>query len=154
MCDKKTKTLRTLTLELLHLMPTMLINNHQKLFFWQPNTKPLSPFIPLNKKNRLPIIGFNMWQKNQKQQKIPWNSFGKCKALYLMLKVLPPWVILYMGNPNEHETLRCTSFNILVRAYNNLNLGLMLKMKWQLSNLGNKGLGLNPKLICQTWFQP
>ncbi len=59
-----------------------------------------------------------------------------------------------MGNLKECDNSKDTSFNILIRAYNNLNMGLMLKVKWQWYDLEKKGLGLNPKLKCQTWFQP
>lgn len=72
-----------------------------------------------------------------------------------MSKVLPALVIIYMGNLNEHDNSKDVQVSTYLQGpYNNLNLGLMLKMKWQWSNLGNKGLGLNPKLICQIWFQP
>jgi hypothetical protein len=33
------------------------------------------------------------------------------------------------GNLNEHDNSKDTCFNILVRAYNNLKLGLMLNVK-------------------------
>ncbi len=59
-----------------------------------------------------------------------------------------------MGNLNECDNFKDTSFNKLIRAYNNLNMGLMLKVKWQWSNLEKKGPRLNLKLKCQTWFQP
>jgi hypothetical protein len=34
-----------------------------------------------------------------------------------------------MGNLNECDNSKYTSFNILIRAYNNLNMELMLKVK-------------------------
>jgi hypothetical protein len=55
----------------------MLINNLKNYSFDKQTLKSLSSFIPLNKNNRLPIIGFNMQQKiksNVKYLEIPLGN--------------------------------------------------------------------------------
>jgi hypothetical protein len=43
-----------------------------------------------------------------------------------------------MGNLMECDNSKYTSFNILIRAYNNFNVELMLKVKWHWSNFEKK----------------